>query len=254
MHGPGVGVEIGHDDRRPRMRRAARPPRSSSQGRSVAQCATSSRAGPPSASARSRGDGAGRRRGTRRRPPRRRRRGTSRPPRRRRRPCGRSASGSPAARTPAAVAGSRPGGEPGQLGQGHRLGQLADPADAAAVAGGRAAGRAGTSGRGVSPSRAASASETPGLATSALVCATYSATPAADQPVDDAALVGVGRDRRDRLSSSGWWATIRSAPLGEGLLDGLGHAVDDAQDRVDRVLEIAQHQTHPVPRSAQSRG
>ena len=50
---------------------------------------------------------------------------------------------------------------------------------------------AGSSGRtSLSPSASASASLTPGRATSALVCATYSATPLRDQPMHDPALRG----------------------------------------------------------------
>ena len=105
---------------------------------------------------------------------------------------GRSRSGSPAARTPATVAGSRPATNGGELPQAHRLRQAPDPAAAGRAAiGMRRPAAAGRSAR----ATPASASLTPPTALSALVCAAKWATPAADHPVDQRALRGVGGDR-----------------------------------------------------------
>ena len=223
---------------------------SSSQGRSVAQWATSSSAGPPRGEMLARrvvpqvgaevGVGTGRggvgqervaraaadrertdRRGPghRRRAPRRRWRG---------RRSRREARSSSARR--------------------QRLGQLADPARAAAVAGGRALGghqraqrRSGRAGRPARRRRRGwrrrrwcarrRARRRPGSAGAR--CAPLKVSGATDDT---------------GLSSSGWWATIRSAPTSSASSTVSGTQSTTQRTRRDRVLEVAEHQTDPVPR------
>ena len=178
------------------------------------------------------------------------RRGTRRRSRRRPRRVATSRSGSPAARTPHAV-----GGSDARRRAAVELGQASS---------GRAAGRPG---RCPGPRRAAGAG-----AAGSQRAQVDQAEPGGER-VGDARVgdVGVGvRDvQRDvgagsaggrsgpctwsgatddtPRSSSGWCATIRSAPASERLGDGLRDAVDDAEHPAYGLLRLAQHQADPVP-------
>ena len=105
----------------------------------------------------------------------------------------------------------------GELPQRLGLRQGAEPADPEALGRARPA-RAAPAGRARigpvtrTPSAAASASETPGSATSALVCAVYRASPLVIIRCTIRPLKVSAATECTGLSSSGWWVTSSSAP------------------------------------------
>ena len=134
----------------------------------------------------------------------------------------------------------------------------ARPASSAPAAGrpGRCPGRrrgssgaAGAAGAGRRrPSRAASASETPGLATSALVCATNSAMPALISRCTMRPLYVVGATDGHPAQQQRMVRDDQVGADGERLRDGLRHAVDDAQHPAHRRRPARRAPGRPGPR------
>src|SRR5205814_7888861 len=114
----------------------------------------------------------------------------------------------PAARKPQAVAGSA--AATAAVKSASETGEGSTPTRPVPRAGSSAAGTNGRSAD--NPSRRANASDTPGEAASALVCAVYRATSSLISRCTIRPLYVVGATLDTPRSSSGWCATIRSAP------------------------------------------
>ena len=143
--------------------------------------------------------------------------------------------------------GQRAGRVPGQLGQGHRLRQPADPADPTPLPGGRTGG--------ARPERAQVGQSQPGgervgdarIGHVGVGVRDVEGDVALDQPVDDPPLVRGRRHRRHPTQQQRMVGDDQIRPLLQRLGDGLRHAVDHAQHPTDRRRRLAEHQSDPIP-------
>ncbi len=111
---------------------------------------------------------------------------------------------------------------------------------------------AGTSGPRTSrPIAAASASETPGSAASALVCAVNSAVPARMSRCSSAPFGVSAATPCTPRSSSGWWVTSSCAPAASSTVAGTGSTANSTE----RTGSVGSPQTRPTAsQSAASAG